>query len=97
MITDPVLYIFHFSGYVLFLFSFGTVRKVHWWTKIQRVYFFLNFNAPAQEISTQLHEVWGWKDVFKEVSYAHQGCIYLVKNAVIMWNITAIKNNWFVI
>ncbi len=34
----------------------------------------------------------------KEVSYAHQGCIYLIKNTVktvILWNIITIQNNCF--
>ncbi len=36
----------------------------------------------------------------KEVSSAHQGCIYLIKNTVktpILWNIIKIKNNHFLL
>ncbi len=38
------------------------------------------------------------QSVFKEVSSAHQVCIYLIKNArktVILWNIITIQNNCF--
>ncbi len=36
------------------------------------------------------------KKFLKEVTYAHQGCIYLIKNMVktgILWNIITMENN----
>jgi len=32
-------------------------------------------------------KVWGWHDFLKEVSDAHQDCIYLIKNSVILFSI----------
>ncbi len=40
--------------------------------------------------TVQMFGVGKFYNLFKKVSYAHQGCIYLIKNTVILWNIITI-------
>ncbi len=40
---------------------------------------------------TQKFEVEDYLMFLKEISYAHQGCFYLIKNTVIVWNVITIS------
>jgi len=48
----------------------------------------MHFNISLWYFPVHMHsKVWGWHDFLKEVSDAHQDCIYLIKNSVILFSI----------
>ncbi len=73
------------SEALLWTWTSRTCRLRAWWGGETHA----DVTVPATHLNT--HTVHYWTNLFKkEVSSVHQGCIYLIKNTVKLWNIITI-------